>query len=332
LGWVLAAVLVAAVTWVPVRAPAAGEGARRLAPSGRGLGSRVVAPQPRTAEDVLAARPASVMGRPDWPLDFVTHVIDGDTVRLRERGVVRLIGVDTPETKHPRKPIERCGPEASAFTRAAIEKRWVSWEQDREARDKYGRWLAYVHREPDRFFLNAELVRQGAGRAYIYFPFRLRNWFVELEQAAKRDGLGIWGPHAACDLPEARAALATTEDALPAPPLTREAGAPPQANAPPPPEAPTMETPGAETDKQNAPTRAARHRTEPAGETPAASTRSGHRPGCDIKGNIGSGGERIYHLPGGSHYRRTKVDEDKGERWFCSEAEAREAGWRPARN
>ena len=64
---------------------------------------------------------------------------------------------------------------------------------------------------------------------------------------------------------------------------------------------------------------------------PPASTATGHRPGCDIKGNIGNG-ERIYHLPGGSHYGRTKIDADKGERWFCSEAEAEQAGWRKARN
>lgn len=52
---------------------------------------------------------------------------------------------------------------------------------------------------------------------------------------------------------------------------------------------------------------------------------------CNIKGNISSSGERIYHLPGQEHYGRTKISISKGERWFCSEAEARVAGWRPAR-
>lgn len=52
---------------------------------------------------------------------------------------------------------------------------------------------------------------------------------------------------------------------------------------------------------------------------------------CEIKGNISSQGERIYHLPGQEHYARTKISTGKGERWFCSEAEARAAGWRPAR-
>ncbi len=49
---------------------------------------------------------------------------------------------------------------------------------------------------------------------------------------------------------------------------------------------------------------------------------------CRIKGNINRKGERIYHLPGGEWYDRTKIDPAKGERWFCTEAEARAAGWR----
>ncbi|MCY3754817.1 MAG: thermonuclease family protein [Alphaproteobacteria bacterium] len=51
---------------------------------------------------------------------------------------------------------------------------------------------------------------------------------------------------------------------------------------------------------------------------------------CLIKGNISRNG-RIYHVPGGKHYDRTRIDEARGERWFCTEAEARAAGWRRAR-
>jgi hypothetical protein len=46
------------------------------------------------------------------------------------------------------------------------------------------------------------------------------------------------------------------------------------------------------------------------------------------KGNIANSGERIYHLPGGAFYDRTKIDQSAGERWFCSEQEAQVAGWR----
>jgi len=52
---------------------------------------------------------------------------------------------------------------------------------------------------------------------------------------------------------------------------------------------------------------------------------------CVIKGNISADGKKIYHLPGQRYYSRTKISENKGERWFCSEEQAKEAGWRRAR-
>lgn len=52
---------------------------------------------------------------------------------------------------------------------------------------------------------------------------------------------------------------------------------------------------------------------------------------CRIKGNISAKGERIYHVPGQEHYSKTQISKSKGERWFCSEAEARSAGWRRSR-
>ena len=52
-------------------------------------------------------------------------------------------------------------------------------------------------------------------------------------------------------------------------------------------------------------------------------------PSCDIKGNVSPNtGELIYHVPGQDHYAVTRIDLPRGERWFCSEAEARQAGWR----
>lgn len=58
---------------------------------------------------------------------------------------------------------------------------------------------------------------------------------------------------------------------------------------------------------------------------------SGARPDCRIKGNINRRGERIYHRPGDRSYAQTRISTARGERWFCSEREAREAGWRAAR-
>lgn len=55
-------------------------------------------------------------------------------------------------------------------------------------------------------------------------------------------------------------------------------------------------------------------------------------PNCTIKGNISSNGEKIYHVQGQSYYDKTAIDESRGERWFCTEEEAQQAGWRKAKN
>jgi len=60
------------------------------------------------------------------------------------------------------------------------------------------------------------------------------------------------------------------------------------------------------------------------------SANSHSSPACRIKGNISVMGERIYHVPGQAYYDSTRIDTLKGERWFCTEAEARAAGWRKA--
>lgn len=68
-----------------------------------------------------------------------------------------------------------------------------------------------------------------------------------------------------------------------------------------------------------------------AGRAMAGAAHTQSVSGCAIKGNLSSSGERIYHVPGQHDYDRTRISPRKGERWFCSEAEARAAGWRRAR-
>jgi endonuclease YncB( thermonuclease family) len=68
-----------------------------------------------------------------------------------------------------------------------------------------------------------------------------------------------------------------------------------------------------------------------AAREPSESRQQPQRSGCDIKGNINGEGQRIYHTPASAAYRDTAIDESNGERWFCSEAEARAAGWRAPR-
>ena len=125
----------------------------------------------------------------------VERVIDGDTIHVRVDGnryTVRLIGVDTPETKHPTKPVQYFGQEASAFTKAALEGKRVMLQKDRigDTVDRYGRWLRYVLLDGDNF--NARLIRDGYAHAYRRFPFSKRTEFIQLEEQARRRGIGLW--------------------------------------------------------------------------------------------------------------------------------------------
>lgn len=68
-----------------------------------------------------------------------------------------------------------------------------------------------------------------------------------------------------------------------------------------------------------------------ASKTPVAPEKTPNVADCPIKGNVSAKGEKIYHVPGGGYYVRTEVDESAGERWFCTEEEARAAGWRKSK-
>ena len=123
-----------------------------------------------------------------------TRVIDGDTIVVKiadKEERVRLIGVDTPETVHPNKPVEYFGKEASEFTKRMVEGKRVKLEYDWQRRDKYRRLLAYVYLE-DGTFLNAEIIKQGYGFAYIRFPFKYLDEFRKYEREARESNKGLW--------------------------------------------------------------------------------------------------------------------------------------------
>tara|TARA_R110002020_G_scaffold10801_22_gene41095 strand:- start:18487 stop:18726 length:240 start_codon:yes stop_codon:yes gene_type:complete len=65
--------------------------------------------------------------------------------------------------------------------------------------------------------------------------------------------------------------------------------------------------------------------------TMSVSSASAQQGECNIKGNVSTQGERIYHMPGDKYYNETRISASHGERWFCSEEEARAAGWRRSR-
>lgn len=127
----------------------------------------------------------------------VIRVVDGDTIQVTLAGKaekVRLIGVDTPETVDPRKLVEFFGKEASEFTKKLVEGKQVVLRDELggQDRDKYGRLLRYVYLA-DGTFVNAEIIRQGYGHAYVVYPFSHMEEFRAYERQARERGIGLWG-------------------------------------------------------------------------------------------------------------------------------------------
>jgi micrococcal nuclease len=136
----------------------------------------------------------------------VVEVVDGDTIDVEVAGRtehVRLIGIDTPETKDPRTPVECFGAEASARTAELLppgtEVRLVS---DVEERDRYDRLLAYVYRVDDGLFVNLALAREGYADQLTIAPNVAHT--AELRAAiseARREQRGLWPACGGIDTP-----------------------------------------------------------------------------------------------------------------------------------
>jgi micrococcal nuclease len=123
---------------------------------------------------------------------LVTRVIDGDILELVTGEKVRLIGVNTPETKHPRKPVEAFGKEASAFTKQLVEGKHVRLEFDVQRRDTYQRLLAYVF--VGDVMLNSQLVRQGYAQVATFAPnVKHQGLFLKSQREAREAKRGLWG-------------------------------------------------------------------------------------------------------------------------------------------
>ncbi len=198
---------------------------------------------------------------------LVTRVIDGDTIEIKGGQKIRYIGIDTPETVDPRKPVQCFGLEASNRNKQLVEGKSVRLEKDVSETDKYGRLLRYVY--VDDIFVNLTLVQDGFAYSSTYQPdVKYQNQFTESERIAREQKRGLWG-------------LCPTSISSPMPLPT---------------------------------------------STIEPST------GCTIKGNISGSGEKIYHVIGCGSYNVTKIDEARGEQWFCTEEEAVAAGWRKAKN
>ena len=135
----------------------------------------------------------------------VVHVVDGDTViahvpdptHATGRDVtIRLIGMDTPETVDPRKPVQCYGPEASAKAKELLASTSVYIERDPLKGDyeKYGRVLAYV-RMPDGNLYNEYMIQNGFAHEYTYShePYKYQKEFKADQLIAQKARLGLWG-------------------------------------------------------------------------------------------------------------------------------------------
>jgi len=119
------------------------------------------------------------------------RVVDGDTIELEGGRRVRYIGIDTPETKHPRKPVQRMGRAAAEANRELVEGRRVRLEYDIERRDRFGRTLAYVW--VGDVMVNERLVELGFAQASTYPPnVRYLDRFLAAQRRAREAGLGLW--------------------------------------------------------------------------------------------------------------------------------------------
>jgi micrococcal nuclease len=140
-----------------------------------------------------------VTALPAWPAPAplegtVVRVVDGDTIHVRLGArveKVRYIGVNTPEVHHPTKGEEPGGREAAEVNRRLIEGQAVRLELDVQARDRYGRLLAYVW--VGDVMVNAELVRLGYAQVMTVPPnVRYQEMFVKLQREAREAGRGLW--------------------------------------------------------------------------------------------------------------------------------------------
>lgn len=152
---------------------------------------------------------------PDAVAAKVVRVIDGDTIEVDIEGAqytVRYIGIDTPETVAPGRPVDCYGPEASVRNKELVEGKTVRLEKDVSETDRYGRLLRYVY--VDGVMVNAELVRLGYAQVSTFPPdVKYADMLLRLQRETREASRGLWG---ACPLPSPTAA--PTPSGKPCPP------------------------------------------------------------------------------------------------------------------
>ena len=164
----------------------------------QGLGQVAQPPVPNTVPTPTIIRestPSASLGVSGKEV-LVVRVIDGDTIEVEGGQKVRYIGIDTPETVDPRRPVGCFGKEASGENRRLIEGKNVLLVKDVSDTDKFGRLLRYVYITTDNgsaIFVNDHLVRQGYAHASTYPPdVKFTDRFLQAEKEAREGNRGLW--------------------------------------------------------------------------------------------------------------------------------------------
>lgn len=158
-----------------------------VSPKGEGTQQQSTQPELQNAELQTAEKAEDVFK--------VSHVVDGDTIKLENGKVVRYIGIDTPETVDPRKPIQCFGKEASNKNKEMVEGKEVRLVKDVSETDKYGRLLQYVY--VGDVFVNDYLVQNGFAHSYSYPPdIKFQDQFRKSEEEARNNKRGLWADDA----------------------------------------------------------------------------------------------------------------------------------------
>lgn len=231
-----------AVTPTPTAAPTTPVATSTLPPTAAAIVTPSQIPAPTRsatptppASPMVASATASTATYPAMPAGLtaalVVGVIDGDTVDVALEGQLyrlRLIGLDTPETVDPRKPVQCFGREASARAHALLDGQRVLLEADptQGEWDKYDRLLRYVWLEDGRLF-NLEMIREGYAHEYTYnVPYRYQDIFREAQRAAREQGMGLWAATTCAGDTDQAAAPGGQPASQPVPPTQPSASGP----------------------------------------------------------------------------------------------------------
>ncbi|MDD4901731.1 MAG: thermonuclease family protein [Patescibacteria group bacterium] len=172
---------------------------------------------PVKTNDPAPTIPVTAKPNSQYVFYSVTDVVDGDTIKVNIGGTIttlRLIGIDTPETVDPRKPVQCFGKEASNKAKELLSGQKVRLEKDpsQGELDKYGRTLAYVYRV-DGLFYNKYMIAQGYAHEYTYdTPYKYQAEFKAAQKTAQDNQLGLWSP-STCNGDTTQAAVSSVPSA-----------------------------------------------------------------------------------------------------------------------